>query len=72
MKKVLLPKIADELTAHYLTKHGYEVVTCDNPGVDEILQLAPDVAAVMMISKPIPNSLYAKLPNLEILARRGL
>lgn len=72
MKKVLLPKIADELTAHYLTKHGYEVETCDNPGVDEILQLAPDVAAVMMISKPIPNSLYAKLPNLEILARRGV
>lgn len=72
MKKVLLPEIADVLTDHYLAKHGYAVVTCDNPGEAEILQLAPDAAAIMMISKPIPNSLYAKLPNLEILARRGV
>ncbi|WP_407894154.1 phosphoglycerate dehydrogenase [Lacticaseibacillus sp. N501-2] len=72
MKKVLLPKIADDLNDHYLAKRGYAVVTCDNPGVDEILQLASDAAAIMMISKPIPNSLYAKLPNLEILARRGV
>ncbi|WP_125711166.1 phosphoglycerate dehydrogenase [Lacticaseibacillus porcinae] len=72
MKKVLLPKIADDLTDHYLAKHGYAVVTCDNPGVDEIMQLAPDAAGIMMISKPIPNTLYAQLPNLEILARRGV
>ncbi|WP_390408765.1 phosphoglycerate dehydrogenase [Lacticaseibacillus jixiensis] len=72
MKTVLLPKVSDELTHHWLSQRGYHVVTCENPGAEEILRLAPNAAAVMMISKPIPNDLYALLPNLEILARRGV
>jgi D-3-phosphoglycerate dehydrogenase len=70
--EILVPTMADELTNHFLTKHGYEVVTVDNPGASEILRLAPDAAAVMMISKKIPNDLYAELPQLKILARRGV
>lgn len=72
MKTVLLPKVSDELTDHWLSQRGYHVVTCENPGAEEILRLAPDASAVMMISKPIPNDLYAQLPKLEILARRGV
>lgn len=70
--KIIVPKIADDLTDHYLAKHGYEVLTVDNPGEDEILATAPDAAAVMMISKKLPNDLYAKMPNLKVLARRGV
>lgn len=70
--KVIIPKISDDLTDHYLAKHGYEVVTVENPGEDEIMATAPDAAAVMMISKNFPNDLYAKMPNLKVLARRGV
>ncbi|WP_127848559.1 phosphoglycerate dehydrogenase [Lacticaseibacillus hulanensis] len=72
MQKVIVPTVADELTDHYLAKHGYEVLTCPNPGPDEILQLAPDAAAVMMISKKLPNTIYDQMPKLKILARRGV
>lgn len=70
--KVIVPKIADDLTDHYLAKCGYEVLTVDNPGEEDILSLAPDAAAVMMISKKIPNEIYDQMPNLKILARRGV
>lgn len=72
VEKVIVPKIADELTDHYLSKRGYEVITVDNPGKQEILSCAPDATAVMMISKPLPNDLYDQMPNLKILARRGV
>lgn len=67
-----MPTVADELTDHFLSKQGYDVVTCANPGMDEILTLAPDAAAVMMVSKKLTNDLYAQMPNLKVLARRGV
>ena len=69
--KVIVPKIADDLTDHYLAKCGYEVLTVDNPGEEDILSLAPDAAAVM-ISKKLSNDIYDQMPNLKILARRGV
>ncbi|MCM6765050.1 phosphoglycerate dehydrogenase [Weissella paramesenteroides] len=70
--KVIIPKISDELTDHYLSKKGYEVITIDNPGQKDILNLAPDAAVVMMVSKKISNDIYQQMPNLKILARRGV
>lgn len=71
-EKIIMPAVADELTEHYLTKQGFEVLTVDNPDEENILATAPDAAAVMMISNKIPNSMYDKMPNLKVLARRGV
>lgn len=72
MTKVIIPEIADAQTDHYLTKKGYEVLTVKNPTEASILATAPDVAGIMMFVAPFPNSLYAKLPNLKVLARYGV
>lgn len=70
--KVLMPKVAAELTDNYLAKKGYDVVMVDNPGEAELLTVAPDAAAVMMISKKLSNQIYEQMPNLKVLARRGV
>ncbi|KRL57737.1 D-3-phosphoglycerate dehydrogenase [Paucilactobacillus oligofermentans DSM 15707 = LMG 22743] len=64
--------MADKLTNHFLSRQGYDVITVDNPGAPEILSLAPDIDAIMMISKKILNDIYQELPRLKILARRGV
>ncbi|WP_054750014.1 hypothetical protein [Lacticaseibacillus thailandensis] len=70
--KVIVPTVADKLTDHYLAHHGYQVLTVANPSQEDILRLAPDAAAVMMISKRLTNDLYDQMPNLKVLARRGV
>lgn len=64
--------MAAALTDHYLEQHGYEVITADDPSEEEILKLAPDAAGVMMISQPLSNAIYDQMPNLKVLARRGV
>ncbi len=71
-QKIIVPTDADAAMDHYLSKRGYEVITCANPGEDDILRLAPDAAAVMMVSRKLSNDLYDQMPNLKILARRGV
>lgn len=72
MKKVIIPELADEQTDHYLTKKGYDVITVPNPDEASILAKAPDVAGLMMFMAPVTREMYAKLPNLEVVARYGV
>lgn len=72
MQKVIVPEKIDNMTDHFLAKQGYDVITVKNPDEENILRLAPDAAAVVMYISPIPNTMYAKMPNLKVLARNGV
>ena len=72
MIKVLIPKISDELTDHYLSKRGYQVVTYEKFDSDHFIMENVDASAIMIPSVVFPNEVYKRMPNLKIVAVRGV
>ncbi|KRK48675.1 phosphoglycerate dehydrogenase [Secundilactobacillus kimchicus] len=71
-QKVIVPANSIALTDDYLRKQGYDVIEVADPTPDAILSAAPDVAGIVMLVAPFPNTLYDQLPNLRVLARYGV
>ncbi|MEJ6401167.1 phosphoglycerate dehydrogenase [Nicoliella lavandulae] len=71
-KKILITPAIERFVGQEIKDKGIEPVVVDGQDADLILQKASDVDGIILMADPFPNSMYAKMPNLKVLARQGV
>ncbi|UQS86058.1 phosphoglycerate dehydrogenase (plasmid) [Nicoliella spurrieriana] len=71
-KKILITPAMDQFVGQKIKDRGIEPVIVDGQKEQQILEQASDVDGIILMSDPFPNSMFAKMPNLKVLARQGV
>lgn len=71
-KKVLIPTGMDQLTEHYLSQKGYELVSYDVEGTDDFFEQAKTADGIVSMTYPYNSTTLDRVPNVKIIARLGV
>ncbi|MBW1606377.1 NAD(P)-dependent oxidoreductase [Lactobacillus sp. Sy-1] len=72
VKKVLLTPGINRFINERMKEHGIEPVVIASQKPEDILKLANDVDAIILMSGAFPNAMFDHLHNLKIIARQGI
>ncbi|MBW1606244.1 phosphoglycerate dehydrogenase [Lactobacillus sp. Sy-1] len=71
-KKILITPAIERFVGQEIKDHGIEPVVLDNQDAQLILNHASDVDGIILMAEPFPDSMFAQMPNLKVLARQGV